>query len=124
MIGKPVVPVTSVSAKDSGTITFDASLWNGVVPSWFGLVGHFAVYRVEGVVFNGNDAVCRVWPPVRRAIATSDFVTMRPTAAMRITGPDGASFVDNLAATDGAQLTMAEVPDEVVRAYATEDYPA
>ena len=122
--GKPIVPVTVSSANGAGSITLDVSEWNGVVPSFFGIIGHFAIYRTIGVVENGNEATVRVWPPVRKAVTTTDFATMRPTCAMRVASPDGAPFLRDVAVMDGAQLTMAEVPDEVVRKYVTEDYPA
>lgn len=120
--GKPVVPVTAVSAKDTGTITLDLTDWNGVVPSFFGIVGHFAVYSVTGVQSQiGNAATLRVWPPVRKAITTSDYATLRPVLAARISGPAGASWSRQTEVMSGTRLDMIEVPDETVRTYVTED---
>ena len=123
-LNKPLADIAAASAKNSGTIVIDASAWNGVLPAWFGIVGHFAAYFITGAVFNGDIATCRVWPPVRRDIATSDFATMRPVVAMQLMGPGGAAWSRQIEVQDGMTLQMQEVLDETVRAYVTEDYPA
>jgi hypothetical protein len=120
--GKPVVPVTAASAKDSGTITLNISDWNGVLPTFFGIVGHFAVYAITGVTSEvGDEVTVRVWPPVRKAITTSDYATLRPVLACRLSSGNGAPWTMKREIVDGAKLLVTEVPDEVVRAYVTED---
>lgn len=122
-IGKPLATIAAASAKNSGTITIDTTAWGGVLPTFFGIVGHFAVYCVTGSTFSGNVATCRVFPPVRRAITTTDYATLRPVMAAQLTGPSGAPWSRDASAMSGAQLDIIEVPDEVVLNYVTEDYP-
>lgn len=122
-LGKPLADIVAASAKNSGTVTIDASAWGGVLPTWFGIVGHFAAYFITGAVFNGDIATCRVWPPVRRAITTGDFATMRPVVAMQVIGEGGAPWSRQIEVQDGMQISMQEVLDEIVRTYVTEDYP-
>lgn len=119
--GKPIVPVTAASAKDSGTITLNIADWNGVVPGFFGIVGHFAVYANIGASVSGDIATIRVWPPVRRAITTDDYATLRPVMAARISGPTGAAWSRQTEVMQGVRLDMLEVLDETVLAYVTED---
>ena len=123
-VGKPIVPVTAASAKGGGTITLDLTLWNGVIPAFFGLVGHFAVYSMIGVAErNGDVATLRVWPPVRRAVTTDDYATLRPVLAAKIAGPQGAPWSRPTEMLSGARLDMVEVPDEVVLSKVSEDAP-
>lgn len=121
-VGKPLALVAAASAKDTATITLDLTNWNGVVPSFFGIVGHFAVYAVIGVQSQtGNVATLRVWPPVRRAVTAEDYATLRPVMAARIAGPSGASWSRQVETMGGSRLDMVEVPDETVLNYVVED---
>lgn len=122
-LGKPLATISAASAKNAGTITIDTTEWGGTLPTFFGIVGHFAVYGITGATFSGNIATCRVWPPVRKAITTDDYATLRPVMAAKLTGPDGAPWSRNGDSMTGARLNIVEVLDETVRTYVTEDYP-
>jgi|GEM_PF-3597207 len=123
--GKPLAQITAASAKDSGQISIDLSAWSGVLPTFFGIVGHFAVYGVQGARFAGDIATVKVWPPVRKAITVSDYATLRPVMCAKVDGKNGASWssVGRSKTLEGARLSVIEVPDETVREYVTEDYP-
>lgn len=123
-MSKPIVPVTSASAKGAATISLDVTLWNGIVPSFFGIVGHFAVYSQIGVRRrDGNLVELRVWPPVRRAITIDDYATLRPILAARVDGPSGAVGARDAMRMRGNRINMIEVLDETVLRDVTEDYP-
>ena len=77
---------------------------------------HFGLYMVTEVIEAGT---YRIWPPLRKALTTSDFATLRPTMAMRLESEEAASASRGVEAAEGLSVTLVEVLDADVRDYFT-----
>lgn len=75
---------------------------------------HFGLYVVTEVRAPG---VYRVWPPLRKALTTDDYAHLWPVMVMRLQGEDGAGSGRGLETSDGASMTLIEVPHDVVVDY-------
>lgn len=116
---KPATPKAVAAAESpagSAQITLNIKNWRGILPAYFGIVGHFAVYSIVDTDVNGDIATLTVWPPVRHKIETGALATFRPVLAARLIDDQGASWQNTGKSTTGASLSVIEVLDETVRA--------
>jgi hypothetical protein len=77
---------------------------------------HLGLYIVTQVHEPGR---YRIWPPLRKAITTDDFATLNPVLVMRLEGEAGAPMPRGAASASGLSVTLVEVEDPDVRAYAS-----
>lgn len=115
----PLVAVAEAAAKGASEIKLATTYWGGSLGDG-DFVGfapfHFGLYMVtEGLPDNRY----RIWPPLRKAIATTDSATLRPTLAMRMESEESANVARGPAFLSGPSITMVEVLDADVRAYFT-----
>lgn len=112
-------PVVSVVAAGLGaTIISLPNQWWGRrldVGDYVGFLPfHFGMYEITQVIEPG---IYRIWPPLRRAVAATDYATLSPTLAMRLESEDAASAGRGLVAAEGLSVTLVEVNDYDVREY-------
>jgi len=115
----PTVPIAAPAAQDATIISLGSAFWGhgldiGDLLGFFPF--HFGLYMVTEVVDPGT---YRVWPPLRNAITTDDYATLRPTLAMRLESEDAANAPRGAAFAEGLSVTMIETLDYDVRDYFT-----
>lgn len=113
----PVVPASSVAARQATIVNLQDIYWGEKldVGSRIGFQPfHFGVYEITEVISAGK---YRIWPPLRKAIDLDTYATLEPVMAMRLKGQSGANLPRGLTVMEGLQLTMVEVPDDVLRKY-------
>lgn len=116
----PLVSVASASALDTTTVSFTDEWWgHGLdIGDMFGFGPfHFGMYMVTQVIEPGT---YRIWPPLRKAIASVDYATLRPVMAMRLEGEDAGTAPRDAAFITGASVTLVEALDYDVRDYWTD----
>lgn len=74
--------------------------WLGITPFHFGL---YWVTEVRG------DGEYRIWPPLRKAVTTSEFATLLPVMAMRLEGEAAAPLSRDLEFAPETTITLMEV---------------
>lgn len=114
---RPVVSVVSAAVRGATTLSLADQWWGhrldiGDYVGFFPF--HLGMYEITQVIEPG---IYRVWPPLRKAIATADFATLSPTLAMRLESEDAASAGRGLVAAEGLSATLVEVEDYDVRDY-------
>lgn len=116
--GLPLATLTASSAKGTTSVTIDLSEWNDELYAGtiIGFPLHFGLYTVKYV--NGN--VATIWPPLRAAVASGEYVTLEPVIACRLSSSDGGRFSRGSSHIQDATISLVEVPDEIVNTYATE----
>jgi hypothetical protein len=72
---------------------------------------HFGLYMITEVRAPGT---YRIWPPLRKALTTSDYAHLWPIMVMRLANEQSASVERNPDVSDGAAMTLIEVPHDVV----------
>ena len=111
----PIVPVAAPAERDATVVSLGSSFWGhgldygdliGFTPFYFGL--HMVTEAIEPGRY-------RIWPPLRKALGTEDFATLRPVLAMRLESEDAANAPRGAAFADGLSVTLVEVPDYTVR---------
>lgn len=116
----PKVPVGVASIKDATTITLSSDFW-GHSLGFGDLIGfnplHFGLYMVTEAISPGE---YRIWPPLRKAISTSDYATLKPTLAMRLESETAAAVPRAGSHAENLSITMIEVLDYDARDYFTE----
>lgn len=75
---------------------------------------HFGMYMVTEVIEPGR---YRIWPPLRKAITTDDYATLKPVLAMRLEGEESATAARDAFSTSNASVTLVEVLDYDARDY-------
>lgn len=113
----PIVAVSAAASLDDDTVSLADTSWgHGLdIGDQIGFTPlHFGVYMVTEVI---NDGEYRIWPPLRKALTTDDFATLRPTIAMRLESEDAASANRNAAFIENASVTLVEALDADVRTY-------
>ena len=116
----PLVAVSAAASLDDDTISLADTSWGHSldVGDQIGFCPlHFGVYMVTEVI---DDGEYRIWPPLRKALATTDFATLRPTMAMRLESEDAASANRGAAFIENASVTLVEALDADVRTYWTD----
>lgn len=113
--------VAADAARGATEVSIDVSTWNGAfgIGTRFGIVGQYGVYLVTDCSIVSGIATATIWPDLRAAAVTAQYVTLRPTVAMRLAKSDGASLSRGPTTLDGRALSLIEVPDYVVRRYAS-----
>ena len=119
-ITPPLVPIAAAADRDDTIVSLGAAFWGhgldigdllGFMPFSFGL------HMVTEVIEPGQ---YRVWPPLRKAITTADFATLRPVLAMRLESEDAANAPRGASFAEGLSVTLIEVLDYDVRDYFAE----
>lgn len=113
----PIVPVAASAALGGTIINLGGTFWGNNLD--FGdMLGfmpfHLGWYMVTERIEAGR---YRIWPPLRKAIAASDFATLNPVLAMRLESEEGASASRGAAFSENASVTLVEVQDSDVRDY-------
>lgn len=115
----PLVGVAAAAAKDATTISLVDEFWRdsldygdqiGFGPYYFGL------HVVTEVLGSGQ---FRIWPPLRAALTTANWATLRPVMVMRLEGEGSATLARGIMATEVSTVTLTEVTDENVRDFYT-----
>lgn len=119
-IGRPTVAVAQAAA-NGDSIVYLADEWWGYGLGVGDMIGfapfHFGVYFVTEVIEPGR---YRIWPPLRRALATSDEATLTPVLAMRLESEGAANAGRGIVSADGLAMTLVEIEDADVRDYFTD----
>lgn len=111
----PNVPVVALAEKDATIVSLGSAFW-GYGLDYGDLLGftpfHFGLYMVTEAIEPG---MYRIWPPLRKAVTSDDFATLRPTLAMRLEGEEAANAPRGASFAEGLNVTLVEVPDYTVR---------
>lgn len=111
----PTEAVTEAAARGTSRVKMSTTYWGASDElSVFGFAGHFGWYTVTDKIDDGD---FRVWPPLRKAIAVDDVVTLNPVIAARLISASDATMVRSPDFLQPPTLTFSEVPDEYVEAY-------
>lgn len=116
--GLPLTTLTASATKGTTAVTINLSPWGGELLSGtlIGFPLHFGLYTVKYV----KGSVATIWPPLRAAVASGDYVTLEPVIACRLSSVDGGRFSRGGSHIVDATISLVEVPDEIVNTYATE----
>lgn len=114
--GYPNESIAADQSKDYSTVTLGSDAWGDHLQKgdWFGFIGHYAVYQVmapDPLI----DGKVRIWPPLRKAVTTSDSATLEPTIVVRLIGAPQRSKTRNV--WEGGAIQVVEIPDEKVRTH-------
>lgn len=118
-VSPPNVAVAANAARDATIVRLGETFWGhqlgmGDEIGFFPL--HFGKYVITEERGNGE---YRIWPPLRKAIATDDFATLEPVLAMTLDSESGADLARGVAYGEETTLVMSEVYDYDVRDYFT-----
>lgn len=111
----PTVPVSATADRDASVVSLGSAFWGHYldVGDYLGFFPfHFGLYMVTEVIGPGT---YRIWPPLRKAITSDDFATLRPTLAMRLEGEEAANAPRGAVFAEGLSVTLVEVPDYTAR---------
>lgn len=117
----PAMAVLAADAAEGAVeLVLDVAKWGGYCDrgTVFGLVGQFGLYTVRVATVADSLATVRIWPSLRAAAPAGTLATLRPTLAVRL-APGGGSPMTVAASLEGASLSLVEVPDPVIRRYAS-----
>jgi len=117
-VSRPDVAVAAAATLGSTTVVLSDDWWGHALGrgSFIGFYPyHFGLYEITKVL--DEPGRYRVWPPLRKAITTSDFATLDATLALRLEGEAGAPVGRGLAVAEGLTATFVEVLDYDVRDY-------
>jgi hypothetical protein len=120
-IGRPWETVAA-AAKGADTVTLGGAAWGHTLAGgeWLGFAPfHFGLYVVTEI-FPLTPGKIRVWPPLRTAIAATDWATLSPVMAMRLENEAGATAARGLALAADATMTLVEIEDGDIRRYFTD----
>lgn len=113
----PSVAVAGLVALGGTVVPLSPEFWGhdldiGDYVGFFPL--YFGMHIVTEVLAPGR---YRVWPPLRKALTTSDFCTLTPTLAVKLTGGDVATLGRDASAASGLTAEFTEVFDYDVKSY-------
>lgn len=116
-VSPPNVSVAAQSAFDTTIVQLAPQFWGhslgpGDEIGFFPL--HFGKYMITE---DQGYGIYRIWPPLRKAITTSDFATLEPTLAMTLDNESGSDLSRNVDVGEETTLTLSEVFDYDVRTY-------
>ena len=118
-VSYPFVGVASAAARYADIVMLDDEFWRsalgigdqiGFGPSYLGL---HVITEVQG------GGTFRIWPPLRKALTTSNYATLEPTMAMRLEGESAAGFSRGISVMEAPTIVLTEVEDADVRAFYT-----
>lgn len=125
-VGRPWEDVSVAAAKGDTTISISGNHWghNVLGGEQIGFVPlHLGMYVVTEIVERGDalsspstPTQIRIWPPLRKALKTTDHVTLTPVMAMRLESEAAATATRGSRLAEGNTMTLIEVDDETVRA--------
>ncbi|KKX28225.1 hypothetical protein FDR95_12170 [Rhizobiaceae bacterium LC148] len=115
----PNVPVAANASVGATIIRLTADFWGydldmGDEIGFFPL--HFGKYMITEARGSGE---YRIWPPLRKAITTDDFATLKPVLAMKLDGEQAAELSRGVGYGEETTLILSEVFDYDVRDYFT-----
>jgi hypothetical protein len=116
---RPSVPVRTAAAKGATVIRLESDHWGENLEGgeWIGFWPfHFGKYEITEVIGGGR---YRIWPPLRKAIDTDTYATLKPVMVMRLESESGGPIARGVFAAESATLTLVEVEDQDVRRYFT-----
>jgi len=116
-LGYPPLDIEAAAAKGATQIEVDATSWGAEIDlgTMLGMEpSHFGAYVVTEVITPGT---LRIWPPLRKAITTSNKANLTPTLAMRLMGEGDATISRELGTTSEASLTLTEVEPDTIDEY-------
>lgn len=116
---RPNVAIASAAARDATVVSLAFQWWGHRlgVGDYLGFFPfHFGMYEITEVVAPGQ---YRIWPPLRKAIGTSDFATLSPVLALRLESEDAATAGRGLVVADDLTATFVETFDYDVRQWFT-----
>lgn len=116
----PLAKVRKHSAIGSSIIHLTAGSWGHRlnIGDYIGFTPfHFGLYTITQVLEAGQ---YRIWPPLRKAIASEDFATLEPQIVFRLESEEGAKAGRSLQAAEGLVATFIECLDYDVRDYWTD----
>lgn len=119
-MSRPVVGVAAAAQQHDTTVSLANQWWGNslAVGDYLGFFPfHFGLYIVTEVTTPGT---YRIWPPLRKTIATTDFATLSPVLAMRLEGEDAASAGRGLVVAENLSITLVETLDYDVRDWFTD----
>lgn len=119
-LSKPLVAVSDAAALDATIVALSDLYWGSALGfgDWIGFAPlHFGLYEITEVLEPG---LYRIWPPLRKALSTSDFATLHPVMAMRFLSSNLPDAERGPAFLDGLSLSLFEVFDYDVRDHFTE----
>jgi hypothetical protein len=118
-LSTPRATMSAAAAKGATEIAIDVSAWNGHLDlgSVIGFDVHRGIYTVKWRTLAGSVATARIWPPLRRAVATGAAVTLTPEIAMTLASPQAWEFTRGVGHLESFTLSLREVPDEVLHTY-------
>lgn len=117
---RPIVPVAAASTFDT-SIIYLGSEWWGHSLDIGDEIGFFPFHLGKYVVTEARGAgEYRIWPPLRKAIAATDYATFDPVMAMRMEGQEAAKLPRAAVFSEGASITLVETFDYDVRTYFAE----
>lgn len=114
---KPNVRVAASAALDATTIRLASSFWGHSLGmgDWIGFFPlHFGLYEITEDLGGGE---YRIWPPLRKAITTSDYATLYPVMAMRLLASNLPDADRGPAFLEGLTISLFEVFDYDAREY-------
>lgn len=116
--GYPLESVSADQSKDYSTVTLGNDAWGDHLQmgDWFGFVGHYGVYTVTGE-FPLDDGKVRIWPPLRKAITTSDEATLEPVLIVRTVG--APTRTKSPGYWEGGTIQIVEIPNDAARTHYT-----
>lgn len=116
-VTKPNVAVAGASAIDTTIIGLADQYWgHGLgIGDWIGFFPfHFGMYEITEDLGDGQ---YRIWPPLRKAVATTDFATLYPVMAMRLLSSNLPDADRGPAFLEGLSISLFEVFDYDARDY-------
>lgn len=116
-INKQNVGLLGTSSKDATTVTLRDEYWGRSlgIGDWIGFFPfHFGMYEITEVLGEGQ---YRIWPPLRKAVASTDFATQYPVMAMRLLASNLPDADRGPAFLEGLTISLFEVFDYDVRDY-------
>lgn len=117
---KPNVAVAAPAALDATSVRLSNAFWGHSLGmgDWIGFFPfHFGMYEITEVIEPG---VYRIWPPLRKAVASGDFATLYPVMSMRLLSTNLPEAERGPAFLEGLTISLFETFDYDVREYFSE----
>lgn len=114
---RPWVTIAADAAEGDSIVNLADEFWGHTLigGEWIGFSPlHFGLYVITEVLSAGQ---YRIWPPLRKAIDTDGYATLRPVMAMRLEAENSATASRGAVRADAPTLTLVEVQDADVRDY-------
>ena len=117
---RPLVAVAAARNRGDSTIKLADTTWGhradvGVMLGFAPF--HLGLYVITQVIGPGE---YRIWPPLRKALAVTDFATLDPIMAMRMESESAANLGRGPVHSEGLAITLVEVTDDIARQYFTD----